>query len=113
MAWYSILPPDLIYVESWAARTFILLGLITIVPWALLIMFDLCLYLWRMLEYEIAVVGGRARGRQRPRAPSLNERRGRQRRVFSLTGYEDADATTRRETTEDQLRRRTPTDPSQ
>lgn len=23
MAWYSILPPDLIYVESWAARIFV------------------------------------------------------------------------------------------
>lgn len=27
MTWYSILPPDLIYVESWAARIFVRLPL--------------------------------------------------------------------------------------
>ncbi|RHZ66881.1 uncharacterized protein CDV56_107802 [Aspergillus thermomutatus] len=88
MAWYSILPPDLIYVESWAARIFVFLGIITIFPWAALIVFDVLLYLWRMGAYEFPVIGGRARGMQRPRAPSLNvnasERREVPRRVFGL-----------------------------
>ncbi|PTU21389.1 hypothetical protein P175DRAFT_0515537 [Aspergillus ochraceoroseus IBT 24754] len=73
MAWYSLLPADLIYIESWVVRIFILLGILTILPWAVLIVFDFGLYIWRILTYEIPVVGGRARGMQRPRAPSLNE----------------------------------------
>ncbi|KAF4158789.1 hypothetical protein CNMCM6069_003355 [Aspergillus lentulus] len=88
MAWYSILPPDLIYVESWVARIFVFLGIITIFPWAALIVFDVLLYIWRMGAYEFPVVGGRARGMQRPRAPSLNvnvsERSEVPRRVFGL-----------------------------
>ncbi|KAH1489131.1 hypothetical protein LV164_008305 [Aspergillus fumigatus] len=72
MAWYSILPPDLIYVESWAARIFVFLGIVTIFPWAALIVFDVLLYIWRMGAFEFPVVGGRARGMQRPRAPTLN-----------------------------------------
>ncbi|KAF4215833.1 hypothetical protein CNMCM8980_004162 [Aspergillus fumigatiaffinis] len=88
MAWYSILPPDLIYVESWAARIFVFLGIITIFPWAALIAFDVLLYIWRMGAYEFPVVGGRARGMQRPRAPTLNvnvsERSEVPRRVFGL-----------------------------
>ncbi|KAF7157886.1 hypothetical protein CNMCM5623_002320 [Aspergillus felis] len=88
MAWYSILPPDLIYVESWAARIFVFLGIITIFPWAALIVFDVLLYIWRMGAYEFPVVGGRARGMQRPRAPTLNvnvsERSEVPRRVFGL-----------------------------
>ncbi|KAJ5489950.1 hypothetical protein N7453_010775 [Penicillium expansum] len=58
MAWYSILPSELTHLESWAARIF--------VPW----------------------IGGRAGGRQRPRALSLNERPGGQRRAFGLRGVE-------------------------
>ncbi|KAJ5924732.1 hypothetical protein N7466_008919 [Penicillium verhagenii] len=92
MAWYSILPPHLIQFESWAVRIFFLLGLITIVPWAALILFDACLWLYRILLWELPWIGGRARGQQRPRAPSLNERPGGQRRAFGMRGVEaDAD----------------------
>ncbi|OGM42158.1 hypothetical protein ABOM_009143 [Aspergillus bombycis] len=88
MAWYSLFPADLIYLEAWIARLFLILGLITIAPWATLIIFDMALYIWRMLTYELPVIGGRARGRQRPRAPSLNERPNGQRRAFVLASYE-------------------------
>ncbi|OOO10232.1 Protein of unknown function DUF3445 [Aspergillus oryzae] len=88
MAWYSLFPADLIYVENWIARLFLVLGLITIAPWATLIIFDLVLYVWRMSTYELPIIGGRARGRQRPRAPSLNERPNGQRRAFVLASYE-------------------------
>lgn len=45
------------------------------------------LYIVRMALYEMPVVGGRVRGAQRPRAPSLNERPdGGARRVFVLGG---------------------------
>ncbi|KAL4882848.1 hypothetical protein BJY04DRAFT_216936 [Aspergillus karnatakaensis] len=73
MAWYSLLPAHLVAFESWIVRCFIFLGLVMIVPWMALIVFDIALYLWRLATYNIPVVGGRARGRQRPRAPSLNE----------------------------------------
>lgn len=83
MAWYSILPPDLTYLETWAARIFFILGLITLLPWTALLIFDFVLYIVRMALYEMPVVGGRVRGAQRPRAPSLNERLdGGARRVF-------------------------------
>ncbi|KAJ5643678.1 uncharacterized protein N7484_006185 [Penicillium longicatenatum] len=88
MAWYSILPPQLIQVESWAVRIFFLLGIITIFPWLALILFDAGLWLYRMLLWELPWVGGRARGQQRPRAPSLNERPDGQRRAFGLRGVE-------------------------
>lgn len=41
-----------------------------------------------MLLWEFPFIGGRARGRQRPRAPSLNERPDGQRRAFGLRGVE-------------------------
>ncbi|KAJ5439847.1 uncharacterized protein N7458_010845 [Penicillium daleae] len=88
MAWYSILPPQLIQFESWAVRIFFLLGLITIVPWAALIVFDVGLYLYRMILWELPWIGGRARGQQRPRPPSLQERPGGQRRAFGLRSVE-------------------------
>ncbi|KAE8401718.1 hypothetical protein BDV37DRAFT_285418 [Aspergillus pseudonomiae] len=75
--------PDSLYVFH-----VLVLGLITIAPWATLIFFDVALYIWRMLTYELPVIGGRARGRQRPRAPSLNERPNGQRRAFVLASYE-------------------------
>ncbi|KAJ5287633.1 hypothetical protein N7478_003319 [Penicillium angulare] len=84
MAWYSILPPQLIQVESWA----FLLGLITILPWFALIVFDAGLWLYRIIHWELPWIGGRARGQQRPRAPSLNERPDGQRRAFGLRGVE-------------------------
>ncbi|BCS22458.1 uncharacterized protein APUU_30683A [Aspergillus puulaauensis] len=73
MAWYSILPSELIYIESWVVRFFLCLGLVTIFPWITLIIFDMVLYTWRLLKYYTQTVGGRAQGMQRPRAPSLNE----------------------------------------
>ncbi|KAJ5240197.1 hypothetical protein N7468_004816 [Penicillium chermesinum] len=108
MAWYSILPPQLIQVESWAVRVFVrllqlppflsgdlltlasqfLLGLITIAPWAVLIIIDAAIYLFRLVLWELPYIGGRTRGQQRPRAPSLNERPDGQRRAFSLRGVE-------------------------
>lgn len=49
-------------------------------------MYDIALYLWRTATFELPQVGGRARGRQRPRAPSLKERPDGHRRRFSLAG---------------------------
>ncbi|KAJ5793676.1 hypothetical protein N7457_000275 [Penicillium paradoxum] len=112
MAWYSILPAD---IESWAAHVFVsfrlvflvvpspllddavanlpripqfLLGLITIGPWAFLVLLDATIWIYRLILWEVPWIGGRARGRQRPRAPSLNERPGGQRRAFGLRGVE-------------------------
>lgn len=61
----------------------------TIIPWAALLLLDLTLYLWRMLAWEFPVIGGRARGRRRPRAPSLSERPDGQRRTFGLMGHDN------------------------
>lgn len=75
------------------------LGLLIIGPWVLLLLYDIVLYLWRSATYEIPYVGGRARGKGRPRAPSLAERPdGRHRRKISVPGISrpsesDADAT--------------------
>ncbi|KAJ5420662.1 hypothetical protein N7465_003181 [Penicillium sp. CMV-2018d] len=88
MAWYSILPSELTHLEIWAARIFFFLGLITIGPWAFLVFLDATIWLYRMILWEVPWIGGRARGRQRPRAPSLNERPGGQRRAFGLRGVE-------------------------
>lgn len=64
----------------------VLLALLTIGPWAVFIIYDLILYITRAVTYEVPYVGGRARGRQRPRAPSLTERPSGRPRTFSLTG---------------------------
>jgi hypothetical protein len=53
-------------------------------PWAILVIYDLILYVFRAVTYEIPVIGGRARGKARPRAPSLTERPNGHRRNFSL-----------------------------
>ena len=53
-------------------------------PWAALLAYDLVLYIFRAVTYEIPFVGGRARGKARPRAPSLTERPTGHRRRFSL-----------------------------
>ncbi|KAK2809814.1 hypothetical protein FQN50_003454 [Emmonsiellopsis sp. PD_5] len=55
-------------------------------PWAFLILYDILLYVWRASTYEIPIIGGRARGRQRPQAPSFSERPSGRRRTFSLRG---------------------------
>lgn len=60
----------------------------TIGPWAFLILYDILLYIWRAGTYEIPIIGGRARGRRRPVAPSFSERPSGRRRAFSLTGTE-------------------------
>ncbi len=58
----------------------------TIGPWALFIIYDVLLYLVRAVAYEIPYIGGRARGRQRPRAPTLAERPNGRARTFSIGG---------------------------
>ena len=50
------------------------------------LLYDLVLYLWRYATYELPVFGGRARGRTRPRAPSLTERPNGHRRQISFAG---------------------------
>jgi len=54
-------------------------------PWFLIVIYDFLYYIFRITTYEIPIIGGRARGRQRPRAPSLVERPdGSHRRGISL-----------------------------
>ena len=60
------------------------MGFLVIGPWALLIIYDMLLYIFRSVYYEVPVIGGRAQGRQRPRAPSLTERPDGHRRAFSF-----------------------------
>ncbi len=43
-------------------------------PWVLLILYDFFVYTFRVTTYEIPYIGGKARNRPRPRAPSLSER---------------------------------------
>lgn len=63
----------------------LLLGIATIGPWAILLFYDLLLYIVRWITYEIPYFGGRARGRRKPRAPSLAERPNGRPRSFSIT----------------------------
>ena len=91
MSWFSILPQSIIFIETIALRTFVcntqslpksnancalqlFLGVIVIGPWLLLIVYDAVLYIFRVATYDIPYIGGRARNRPRPRAPSLSER---------------------------------------
>ena len=109
MSWFSILPSSIAFIEIWIVRFFVslidglknnyssegtwtdsyfqlVLGLITIGPWFLLIIYDMFLYVFRTATYELPYVGGRARNRPRPRAPSLSQRpSGRPRAFSSLT----------------------------
>lgn len=62
-----------------------MLGIMAIGPWFLLIVYDVILYVLRTATYEIPYVGGRARHRPRPRAPSLSQRPSGRPRGFSLT----------------------------
>lgn len=59
------------FVETWVVRFFLFLGILSIGPWVLLIIYDAILYVFRTATYEIPYIGGRARHRPRPRAPSL------------------------------------------
>lgn len=96
------LPASFAVLETWIARIFVstnwtsamvcdaliavqlLLGLISIGPWAALLIYDLLLYVCRACAHEMPIVGGRARGKARPRAPSLTERPSGRRRNFSF-----------------------------
>lgn len=102
MGFMSILPASFSTFETWLTRIFVrpytrkvpslytnkakqlVIGLVMIGPWAILVIYDLILYAFRAVTYEIPVVGGRARGKARPRAPSLTERPNGHRRKFSL-----------------------------
>ncbi|CAO1601695.1 hypothetical protein XANCAGTX0491_005338 [Xanthoria calcicola] len=90
MSWISILPAQLTVVETWLIRFFLLLGILTIGPWALLLIYDLLLWIFRSIFYIIPFVGGRARGKKRPRAPSLSERPSGRVRTFSIGGTQFA-----------------------
>ncbi|KAK4690293.1 hypothetical protein P7C71_g6464, partial [Lecanoromycetidae sp. Uapishka_2] len=85
MSWFSILPAHLNTFETWIARFFLLLGVMTIGPWALFLVYDMILYVVRAVYYEIPYYGGRASGRRRPRAPTLTERPNGRRRTFSIS----------------------------
>lgn len=56
----------------------------TIGPWTILLIYDLLLYIWRTVTYEVPGIGGRARGKHRPRAPSLSQRPSGNPRRFSI-----------------------------
>ncbi|KAL9083071.1 MAG: hypothetical protein Q9159_006001 [Coniocarpon cinnabarinum] len=73
-AWFSLLPEQLSVYEIWLVRIFLLLGILTIGPWIAIIIYDFLLYVWRWLTYDLPWIGGRARGRPKPRRPSLSER---------------------------------------
>lgn len=101
MGLFSILPESLSIIETWLIRIFVrlprspmlqetqridiefqlLLAFVTVGPWLLLLVYDILLYIWRSATYKL---GGRARGQQRPRAPSLTERPDGHKRRFSL-----------------------------
>ncbi|EOA82786.1 hypothetical protein ACJQWK_04572 [Exserohilum turcicum] len=88
MGFLSILPESLKALETWITRIFLFLGLLAIGPWVALLIYDILLYLFRACVHEIPVVGGRAQGKDRPRAPSLTERPSGRRRKFSLRGFD-------------------------
>lgn len=103
MSWSSILPSDFVYIEVWITRLFVrqhphtslllllldqqltlsqlFLGALVLGPWLLLVVYDFFVYVFRVVTYEIPFIGGRARNRPRPRAPSLSERPGGEPRI--------------------------------
>ncbi|KAJ4993118.1 hypothetical protein SVAN01_01470 [Stagonosporopsis vannaccii] len=89
MGLLSILPASFSTVETWLTRIFLAIAIVMIGPWAILVIYDLILYTVRAVTYEIPIVGGRARGKARPRAPSLTERPNGHRRKFSLARPKD------------------------
>lgn len=78
-------PPALVLNHP-LTRGQLFLAIVTFGPWIALLLYDIVLYLWRTATFELPQIGGRARGRQRPRAPSLKERPDGHRRRFSLAG---------------------------
>ncbi|KFY45431.1 hypothetical protein V495_02982 [Pseudogymnoascus sp. VKM F-4514 (FW-929)] len=85
MSWSSILPSSLEYIEVWITRLFLILGGLVLGPWLLLVVYDFFVYIFRIVTYEIPFIGGRARNRPRPRAPSLSERPSGQPREFRMS----------------------------
>ncbi|KAF2444835.1 hypothetical protein P171DRAFT_484926 [Karstenula rhodostoma CBS 690.94] len=94
MGLLSLLPDEYALVETWLKRLFFLLGVVMIGPWAFLVVYDLVLYIVRSVTYEVPFVGGRARGKARPRAPSLTERPSGHRRNFSLARRREPESPT-------------------
>ncbi len=64
----------------------LVIGALILGPWVLILVYDVVLYLWRSIAYELPYVGGRYRGSQRPRAPSLKQRPDGHKRQISLPG---------------------------
>ena len=122
MGMFSILPASLSSLETWLVRMFVskrrpsiqtitetlqlFLAIITVGPWILLLVYDALLYIYRSATYELPVIGGRARGRQRPRAPSLAERPSGHRRRFSFAGMPPRQAESDTMTTAAAMKRR-------
>jgi len=75
-------------------------------PWIALLIYDALLFLIRIVTYEIPVVGGRARNRPRPRAPSLSERPSGRPRTFSLTLPGTTSSTEAKADTVDEVKKR-------
>ncbi|KAF2788631.1 hypothetical protein K505DRAFT_255096 [Melanomma pulvis-pyrius CBS 109.77] len=94
MGLLSILPATFSAVETWLTRVFLLIAILIIGPWAAILLYDLLLYVVRSIGHEIPVVGGRARGKARPRAPSLAERPSGHRRNFSIARRNEHSAQT-------------------
>lgn len=46
----------------------------TLIPWTAILFFDFALYVCHMVLYEFPLIGGRAQGARRPRAPSISQR---------------------------------------
>ncbi|KAF2208066.1 hypothetical protein CERZMDRAFT_49930 [Cercospora zeae-maydis SCOH1-5] len=108
MGVFSILPESWRLAELWISRIFLLGAVVIIGPWLAIIVYDILLYICRMAIHGIPYVGGRARGQQRPRAPSLTERPSGHRRRLSVLSQARNDqataaeaASTRQRATED------------
>ncbi|KXL42818.1 hypothetical protein M433DRAFT_35946, partial [Acidomyces richmondensis BFW] len=86
MGYFSLLPESLSTLETWIVRIFIILAVLTVGPWLVVLAYDILLYIWRSATYELPVIGGRARGQHRPRAPSLTEHASGHKRQISLPG---------------------------
>lgn len=75
----------------------LVLGLVTIGPWALFLLYDILLYTTRAAAYEIPYFGGRARGRRRPQRPTLTERPDGRKRALSINGTSGSSGTDEKE----------------
>ncbi|KAH0399562.1 hypothetical protein KCU89_g6082, partial [Aureobasidium melanogenum] len=53
MGWYSLLPTHLSDIEGWISSIFLLLGVVTMGPWALLLIYDILFYVYRSCAYHI------------------------------------------------------------